>query len=149
RPIVDDDLLTQALRQFLGEQAAGRIGRAARGEGHDQSDGLGRIGVRREPARQASAQRESRERFQKMSTMHEVANYIVRTLTTPALRATPPRRGGEEKHLPPTHSPAAAPTHSPAAALTHSPAAALTHSPAAARPIPRLARGGVAAKPPG
>src|SRR5262249_12340386 len=46
RPVVDNELLAEALRQPLSDQARGDVGRAGRGEWHDQTHRSRRIGLR-------------------------------------------------------------------------------------------------------
>ena len=67
RPVLDDELLTEPLRQPLPHQARKNIGRAAGGEADDDAHRVGRIGFRQGEARDGRQRDGARGQMQKMA----------------------------------------------------------------------------------
>jgi hypothetical protein len=67
RPVVDNKLLSEPLRQPLSDQARRDVGRAGRGEWHDQTHRPRRIGLRPRCARYSRERGSTRYQMQKIS----------------------------------------------------------------------------------
>ena len=69
RPVVDDELLAQPLRQILAHDARHNVGRAPGGKRHDPAHWLRRIGLRPRDARDDRERSSACCYMQKLSTL--------------------------------------------------------------------------------
>src|SRR6266568_898056 len=69
-PVVDHDLLREALGELLRDDASDDVGAAARREGDDEADRLGGIGVRRRGRLRRQCRERRRERQSGAAALH-------------------------------------------------------------------------------